>query len=248
MDPSSPAACNDPRSKHDHSHELSHVRESASGGDEPPEFASAPAFCGARAGATFKTGPQGLGYYRDMPPQNAVAAAAAAPLLSPTQPPAEAPRPFAPGQRVRDREGSAGTVRYVGPVAASKKAGAVFVGVEWDDPGRGKHGGTVGGVAYFAAAHPTGGSLVKPSLLTRGRTFAEALAAAEHPPSTEVHAILKTMAVDRPGGDGPVPRRNFFVCAYPSLVCLGPSVTSTASLASPPPSPTRRARGSADGG
>jgi len=43
------------------------------------------------------------------------------------------------------------------------------------------------------------GSLVKPNLLMRGVTFTEALAAAEYPPSTPIHAILKTTRVDRAG-------------------------------------------------
>jgi hypothetical protein len=34
----------------------------------------------------------------------------------------------------------------------------------------------------------------------RGVTFSEALASAEYPPSTPIHAILKTTRVDRAGG------------------------------------------------
>lgn len=38
------------------------------------------------------------------------------------------------------------TVRYSGPV---KGKDGLWVGVEWDDPMRGKHDGTHGGVRYF---------------------------------------------------------------------------------------------------
>ena len=54
---------------------------------------------------------------------------------------------------------------------------------------------------YFETAHPTGGSLMKPDLLRRGATFGELLLAAECPPSTPVHAVLRGTFVDRPGGE-----------------------------------------------
>lgn len=38
------------------------------------------------------------------------------------------------------------TVRYVGPV---EKQEGTWVGVEWDDPSRGKHDGSTAGVRYF---------------------------------------------------------------------------------------------------
>jgi hypothetical protein len=57
------------------------------------------------------------------------------------------PRPFTLGERVRvgagpgpAHPGPAATVRYVGPVAG--EAG-VWVGLEWDDPARGRHDGSV---------------------------------------------------------------------------------------------------------
>ena len=39
------------------------------------------------------------------------------------------------------------TVRYVGEVAGAVKE---WLGVEWDDPTRGKHDGEHGGVRYFS--------------------------------------------------------------------------------------------------
>ena len=46
------------------------------------------------------------------------------------------------GSRV-EVEGEKGTVRYVGSVATSKKAETRWVGIEWDNEGRGKHDGSV---------------------------------------------------------------------------------------------------------
>eukprot|EP00898_Chlorokybus_atmophyticus_P007575 jgi/Chlat1/7819/Chrsp66S07273 len=67
---------------------------------------------------------------------------------------------------------AAGTVRYVGPVAGQQ---GVWVGVEWDDPSRGKHNGSTGGQRYFSSAHPTGASFVRLHKITSGVTFVEAL-------------------------------------------------------------------------
>ena len=67
-------------------------------------------------------------------------------------------RDFAVGDRVRS-EGSAATVRYVGAVEG-QDAKKVWVGVEWDEPGRGKHDGTAGGTRYFACP-PGQGSFLK---------------------------------------------------------------------------------------
>lgn len=53
--------------------------------------------------------------------------------------------PFRAGQRI-SYEGALCTVRYVGPIAGTQKD---WLGVEWDDPMRGKHDGTHKGVNYF---------------------------------------------------------------------------------------------------
>ena len=53
--------------------------------------------------------------------------------------------PFYPGQRLSTK-GNRCTVRYVGQVVG--KPGE-WLGVEWDDPSRGKHSGTHEGVEYF---------------------------------------------------------------------------------------------------
>ena len=43
-----------------------------------------------------------------------------------------------------------GIVKYVGPVHKEKmKPTDIFLGIEWEDPSRGKHNGTVDGYEYF---------------------------------------------------------------------------------------------------
>ncbi len=54
--------------------------------------------------------------------------------------------PFYPGRRL-SFEGNLCTVRYIGPVAGTK---GQWLGVEWDDPTRGKHSGEHDGKRYFA--------------------------------------------------------------------------------------------------
>lgn len=51
------------------------------------------------------------------------------------------------------------TVRFIGNV---KGQDGNWVGLEWDDPSRGKHDGSHDGVRYFSCTHhPCGGSLVR---------------------------------------------------------------------------------------
>lgn len=49
------------------------------------------------------------------------------------------------GQR-RCYSGASCTVRYVGPVRGTR---GEWLGVEWDDPARGKHAGVHEGLKYF---------------------------------------------------------------------------------------------------
>lgn len=50
---------------------------------------------------------------------------------------------FALGCRVRDvADGTRATVKYIGPVAAAKNKTELWLGVEWDKTGRGKHDGS----------------------------------------------------------------------------------------------------------
>ncbi|KAF8373413.1 tbce-1, partial [Pristionchus pacificus] len=64
------------------------------------------------------------------------------------------------------------TVRYIGQVDGVR---GDWVGVEWDDPSRGKHDGTVKDRRYFTTKHPTGGSLVRPNLVSLGEDLESAV-------------------------------------------------------------------------
>jgi dynactin complex subunit len=52
------------------------------------------------------------------------------------------------GQRICFKGDHRCTVRYEGSVEGTDK-GKVWLGVEWDDPKRGKHNGEYGGRRYF---------------------------------------------------------------------------------------------------
>ncbi|XP_014118894.1 PREDICTED: tubulin-specific chaperone E isoform X2 [Pseudopodoces humilis] len=65
-----------------------------------------------------------------------------------------------------------GTVRYVGSV--SRTAG-IWLGVEWDDPQRGKHDGSYEGIQYFTCRHPKGGSFIRPNKANFGVDFLTAV-------------------------------------------------------------------------
>ncbi|KJR81668.1 uncharacterized protein SPSK_00735 [Sporothrix schenckii 1099-18] len=118
------------------------------------------------------------------------------------------------GQR-RSYDGALCTVRYIGEVAGT--AGGTWLGVEWDDPTRGKHDGVHKGVRYFACSqrsrpppvvlvgdvqHPalatgplTPASFVRPTRRADApRTFLEAVRAK--------YASEATTDTDTAGGDG----------------------------------------------
>ncbi|XP_041959192.1 tubulin-specific chaperone E [Alosa alosa] len=69
-------------------------------------------------------------------------------------------------------DGERATVRFVGTVPPTK---GVWLGVEWDNPERGKHDGSHEGVHYFTCRHPTGGSFVRPKKASFGVDFLTAL-------------------------------------------------------------------------
>ncbi|KAL4932139.1 putative tubulin-specific chaperone [Aspergillus undulatus] len=75
----------------------------------------------------------------------------------------------------RSYDGNLCTIRYVGKVEGTT---GEWLGVEWDDPTRGKHSGQHQGVRYFTCSrtHPTAGSFVRPSRpADKPRSFLEAL-------------------------------------------------------------------------
>ncbi|GKT40130.1 tumor susceptibility gene 101 protein [Colletotrichum spaethianum] len=82
------------------------------------------------------------------------------------------------GQRL-SYDGALCTVRYIGPVDGTS---GTWLGVEWDDAGRGKHDGQHKGVRYFSSwtglsKNPTAASFVRPS---RPADAAQSFVAALH--------------------------------------------------------------------
>mmetsp|Transcript_22754 Transcript_22754/g.74074 ORF Transcript_22754/g.74074 Transcript_22754/m.74074 type:complete len:541 (-) Transcript_22754:239-1861(-) len=69
-------------------------------------------------------------------------------------------------------DGAQGWARFTGAVADES---GVWVGVEWDDPARGKHDGTLRGTRYFECASATSGSFVRAPKLRVGVDYATAV-------------------------------------------------------------------------
>lgn len=83
------------------------------------------------------------------------------------------------GQRICDNENYKGTIRYIGSVITAKNSTDQWLGIEWDNPTRGKHDGSCvdsNNVThrYFECAMGAG-SFVKPNKITKGITFIQAL-------------------------------------------------------------------------
>ncbi|GBG68275.1 hypothetical protein CBR_g2823 [Chara braunii] len=78
------------------------------------------------------------------------------------------------GRRVRtnEKDKHLGTVRYVGAVVGFE---GEWVGVEWDDPSRGKHDGTVRGHCYFQARQVGSASFVRSHKIDSGISLVDAL-------------------------------------------------------------------------
>uniref|UniRef100_A0A674B6J0 Tubulin-specific chaperone E n=1 Tax=Salmo trutta TaxID=8032 RepID=A0A674B6J0_SALTR len=79
--------------------------------------------------------------------------------------------PNAVGRRVAC-DGERGTVRFVGTVPPTA---GLWLGVEWDNPDRGKHDGSHEGVHYFTCRHPKGGSFVRPKKASFGVDYLTAI-------------------------------------------------------------------------
>ncbi|XP_044275976.1 tubulin-specific chaperone E isoform X1 [Varanus komodoensis] len=68
--------------------------------------------------------------------------------------------------------GDVGTVLYVGSVPPTT---GIWLGVEWDNPQRGKHNGSHEGIQYFKCRHSTGGSFIRPNKAHFGVDFLSAV-------------------------------------------------------------------------
>lgn len=77
------------------------------------------------------------------------------------------------GSRIYLPSGHFGTVKYYGPLDGTT---GLWLGVEWDDPTRGKHDGIKDGKRYFDCRVPHSGSFIRPSpSICYGYTFLQAL-------------------------------------------------------------------------
>uniref|UniRef100_A0A8C0DSJ1 Tubulin-specific chaperone E n=1 Tax=Balaenoptera musculus TaxID=9771 RepID=A0A8C0DSJ1_BALMU len=75
------------------------------------------------------------------------------------------------GRRV-EVNGEHATVRFSGVVPPMA---GLWLGVEWDNPERGKHDGSHEGTVYFKCRHPTGGSFIRPNKVNFGVDFLTAI-------------------------------------------------------------------------
>ncbi|XP_072265304.1 tubulin-specific chaperone E [Pyxicephalus adspersus] len=69
-------------------------------------------------------------------------------------------------------DGEYGTVLYVGTVPPTS---GLWLGIDWDNPSRGKHDGSHEGRRYFTCRHSTGGSFIRPKKANFGVSFLTAL-------------------------------------------------------------------------
>ncbi|XP_057361722.1 tubulin-specific chaperone E isoform X3 [Manis pentadactyla] len=75
------------------------------------------------------------------------------------------------GRRV-EVNGEHATVRFSGVVPPVT---GLWLGVEWDNPARGRHDGSHEGTVYFKCRHPTGGSFICPNKVNFGVDFLTAI-------------------------------------------------------------------------
>ncbi|PSN72765.1 tubulin-specific chaperone E [Corynespora cassiicola Philippines] len=105
-------------------------------------------------------------------------------------------------------DGQLCTVRYIGEVKGTK---GEWLGVEWDDPIRGKHSGEHGGVKYFEClnSHPTSGSFVRPTRRADSpRSFVEALKAKYAPEEYEDPQVRIVFVGNKNQSKDPLARLN----------------------------------------
>uniref|UniRef100_A0A914C636 CAP-Gly domain-containing protein n=1 Tax=Acrobeloides nanus TaxID=290746 RepID=A0A914C636_9BILA len=103
------------------------------------------------------------------------------------------------GSRV-DVNGHKGKLKYIGTVQGYN---GEWIGIDWDDPMRGKHNGTVNGVKYFEARCPTSGSFVRPIYACSGRDLVE-----------EINSRYAEGNVDKSSNDS---SENFLAASLPAI-------------------------------
>ncbi|EFN56852.1 hypothetical protein CHLNCDRAFT_144451 [Chlorella variabilis] len=90
------------------------------------------------------------------------------------------------------------TVRYVGPIEGQQ---GTWVGIEYDEAGKGKHDGSHGGRRYFCAHDPTAGSFVRLPKFLEAADFGRSLVAA----ALERYGLSSALERAAGGGGGGQP-------------------------------------------
>uniref|UniRef100_A0A023F7S1 Tubulin-specific chaperone E n=2 Tax=Triatoma infestans TaxID=30076 RepID=A0A023F7S1_TRIIF len=107
------------------------------------------------------------------------------------------------------------TVKYVGAVPPTK---GLWLGLDWDDPSRGKHDGQYAGTKYFQARYPTSGSLVRLEKVQVGQTICDAIKERYGGPGQmmsadqleEIRRALNTPFLEMVGWERPADDRDTF--------------------------------------
>ncbi|XP_054758777.2 tubulin-specific chaperone E-like [Lytechinus pictus] len=89
-------------------------------------------------------------------------------------------------------EGQYGTVKFVGLVPSTE---GIWLGVEWDNPERGKHDGSHKGTRYFQCSSPTSGSFLRPKKADFGIQFLDAVSSRYIPENIETADFEDSLAV-----------------------------------------------------
>lgn len=76
------------------------------------------------------------------------------------------------GARIRVGDDDLATIRYIGEIPNHP---GIWVGVEWDNPERGKHNGFVDNVQYFETSYPTSGSMIRPTKIAEFESVRDAI-------------------------------------------------------------------------
>lgn len=77
--------------------------------------------------------------------------------------------------RIRAPDGNCATVRWEGPLKDSKGNESQWLGVEWDNPERGKHNGEYKGQQLFTVTVPNSGSFVREATIAKGLNLSDML-------------------------------------------------------------------------
>eukprot|EP00057_Strongylocentrotus_purpuratus_P030796 XP_782736.2 PREDICTED: tubulin-specific chaperone E [Strongylocentrotus purpuratus] len=95
------------------------------------------------------------------------------------------------GHRILSEE-QYGTIRFVGLVPPTE---GLWLGIEWDNPERGKHDGSHNGTQYFQCSSPTSGSFLRPKKADLGIQFLDAVSSRYIPENIETADVEDSLVV-----------------------------------------------------